>query len=112
MKKFLILISILVVSSNLMAQSVVNKRAKKSAPDLEFYDFKLGEVYIDGKFKFTVGIDGRPLNLEVVDAEPKRLFERNARKAIYKWKFKPKIVDGNAVEQPNMHYTMEFQLAE
>jgi len=64
------------------------------------------------RFKFTVSPDGSPKDVEVIDAKPKRVFERDARKAIYKWKFKPKVVDGKAVEQPNMRYTMEFKLAE
>lgn len=62
------------------------------------------------RFKFTVSPDGTPKDIEVIDAEPKRIFERDARKAIYKWKFKPKVVDGKAIEQPNMYYTLEFKL--
>lgn len=63
------------------------------------------------KFKFTISPDGTPLNVELVDAAPRRVFERDARRAIYKWKFKPKVVDGKAVEQHNMVYTMQFNLA-
>jgi len=62
------------------------------------------------KFRFTVAADGTPKNIEVVDAKPKRVFDRAARKAIHKWKFKPRIVDGKAVEQPNMTYTLDFRL--
>lgn len=64
------------------------------------------------KFEFTVSPDGSPKDIRVIDAKPKRIFERDARKAIYKWKFKPKVIDGKAVEQPNMRYTMEFKLGE
>jgi len=63
------------------------------------------------KFKFTVAPDGSPQDVELVDAQPRRIFERDARRAIYKWKFKPKVVDGKAVPQPNMFYTMQFKLA-
>jgi len=63
------------------------------------------------KFKFTISPDGSPKDVELVDAQPRRIFERDARRAIYKWKFKPKVVDGKAVEQHNMVYTMQFQLA-
>lgn len=63
------------------------------------------------KFKFTIAPDGSPINVELVDAQPRRIFERDARRAIYKWKFKPNVVDGKAVEQHNMIYTMQFQLA-
>jgi len=63
------------------------------------------------KFKFTIAPDGSPKNVELIDAQPRRIFERDARRAIYKWKFKPNVVDGKAVEQHNMVYTMQFQLA-
>ncbi|MBV1908695.1 MAG: energy transducer TonB [Kangiellaceae bacterium] len=63
------------------------------------------------KFKFTISPDGTPLNVELIDAQPRRVFERDARRAIYKWKFKPRVVDGKAVEQHNMVYTMQFNLA-
>ena len=63
------------------------------------------------KFKFTISPDGTPKDVELVDAQPRRVFERDARRAIYKWKFKPKVVDGKAMEQKNMVYTMQFQLA-
>ncbi len=63
------------------------------------------------KFTFTIAPDGSPKDIQVVDANPKRVFDRAARKAIYKWKFKPRIVDGKAVEQPNMTYTLEFKLS-
>jgi protein TonB len=63
------------------------------------------------KFKFTISPDGTPKDVELIDAQPRRIFERDARRAIYKWKFKPNVVDGKAIEQKNMIYTMQFQLA-
>jgi len=63
------------------------------------------------KFRFTISPDGTPKDVELIDAQPRRIFERDARRAIYKWKFKPNIVDGKAVEQRNMIYTMQFTLA-
>jgi len=62
------------------------------------------------RFEFTVDADGSPKDIRVIEANPKRVFERDARKAIYKWKFKPKVVDGKAVAQPGMRYTMEFKM--
>ncbi len=64
------------------------------------------------RFEFTVSTDGSPKDIRLLDSKPKRVFNRAAKKAIRKWKFKPKIVDGKAVEQPNMRYTMEFKLAQ
>lgn len=64
------------------------------------------------KFKFDISPDGSPKNVVVVGAKPKRVFERDARKVIYKWRFKPRVVEGKAVEQLGMRYTMEFRLSE
>jgi len=76
------------------------------------YPRKAATEGIEGwvRFRFTIAPDGSPKDVEVVDAKPKRIFERSARKAIYKWKFRPKVVDGKAVEQHNMLYTLEFKL--
>lgn len=49
--------------------------------------------------EFTINEDGTVSDPEVVDAEPRRMFERNALRAIYKWKFKPRIVDGSPVKR-------------
>jgi len=35
----------------------------------------------------------------VIEAEPARIFNREAIRAILKWKFKPRVVDGIAVER-------------
>ncbi len=63
------------------------------------------------KFKFNISPDGTPSDIQLIDAQPKRLFASSARKAIRKWKFKPNVVDGKAVVQLNMVYTMKFRLA-
>lgn len=62
------------------------------------------------KFKFTVGVDGSPKDIELVDAEPKHAFNHAAKKAISNWRFQPKKVNGKPVEQKGMVYTMVFQL--
>lgn len=64
------------------------------------------------RFKFTVKADGYAKDVEIVDSNPRRVFDREARRAIYKWRFKPRVVDGKAVDQPNMFYTLEFKLAQ
>jgi protein TonB len=47
--------------------------------------------------EFTILPDGTVENPVVTDSEPPRLFDRSARRAILRWKFKPRIVDGEAV---------------
>lgn len=54
---------------------------------------------IDGwvEIEFTIEPDGSVSDPKVVDSQPPRIFDRNALRAIYKWKFKPRVVDGRPV---------------
>ncbi len=48
---------------------------------------------------------------KVVDSKPPRIFDREAIRAILKWKFKPRVVDGQAVDRQATQ-TIEFSLEE
>lgn len=62
------------------------------------------------KLQFTINETGGVEDIEVIDADPKRVFDREARRALNKWKYKPKFVDGKAVKQPNMFVQLDFKL--
>ncbi len=62
------------------------------------------------KVEFTVTELGTVANVKVVDSKPRRLFDRAAKKAILKWKFKPRIVDGKPVPRRAVQ-VIEFKLA-
>ncbi|MFC1696317.1 energy transducer TonB [Pseudomonadota bacterium] len=49
--------------------------------------------------EFTITEVGTVKNPKVIDAKPPRIFNREAIRAILKWKFKPRVVDGVAVER-------------
>jgi protein TonB len=51
------------------------------------------------KVEFTITEVGTVKDPKVVDARPPRVFNREAIRAILKWKFKPRVVDGTAVER-------------
>jgi protein TonB len=59
---------------------------------------------------FTITKDGRVRNPKVVSAKPQNVFDKEALKAILKWKFKPKMVGGEAVERQATQ-EIEFKLA-
>ena len=60
---------------------------------------------------FTIDVQGRPTNVKVTDAKPRRMFEREAVKALKKWKYQPKVVDGKAIAQVGQTVKLEFTLA-
>ncbi|GLS83878.1 energy transducer TonB [Paraferrimonas haliotis] len=69
----------------------------------------------DGKegwvqLSFTINEVGGVEDVEVIAAEPRRLFDREAVRALKKWKYKPKIVDGKAMRQEGMTVQLDFTL--
>jgi len=61
--------------------------------------------------RFTIDPTGRPTDIAVVDANPKRMFEKEAIRALRKWNYQPKVVDGNALSQLGQTVRLEFKLA-
>ena len=61
------------------------------------------------RVRFTIAPDGSVLNPQVIAADPPRVFNREATRAILRWKFRPRIVDGVAVSR-EAEQTIEFTL--
>ncbi|HET6593779.1 MAG TPA: energy transducer TonB [Xanthomonadales bacterium] len=51
------------------------------------------------KVEFTITEVGTVKDPKIIDADPPRVFNREAIRAILKWKFKPRVIDGVAVER-------------
>jgi len=61
------------------------------------------------RVRFTITPDGSVMNPAVIASEPPRMFDREATRAILRWKFRPRIVDGQAVSR-EAEQTIEFQM--
>jgi protein TonB len=63
------------------------------------------------RVSFTVMEDGsvEPGSVKVIEAKPPRLFDSAAQRAVARWKFKPRIVDGHPVKRP-AEQTMNFNI--
>ena len=57
----------------------------------------------------TIGADGSVKDVRVIQSEPKRMFDRNVIRAVLKWKFKPRIINGVPVERKAIQM-LEFTL--
>jgi protein TonB len=61
------------------------------------------------KIEFIITAIGTVKDPRVVDSKPARVFNRAAVRAILKWKFKPRVIDGVAVDRPATQ-TIDFSL--
>ncbi|MEA5446741.1 energy transducer TonB [Gammaproteobacteria bacterium AB-CW1] len=61
------------------------------------------------KIQFTVGPDGSVEQPRVIESHPPRLFDQQAMRAIQRWRFRPRMVDGRPVEQTATQ-VIEFRL--
>jgi protein TonB len=57
---------------------------------------------------FTIMPDGHATDIVVVNSDPGKVFVKSARRAVYKWKFRPAYENGDAVVRKNMCYTVEY----
>ncbi|MDQ7049032.1 MAG: energy transducer TonB [Enterobacterales bacterium] len=53
---------------------------------------------------------GTTQNIRVVNAEPRGIFDREARRALKKWKYSPRVINERPVAQPGQQVTLEFHL--
>lgn len=65
------------------------------------------EGWVD--IEFTILEDGTVSDAVVTASQPRRLFDKAARRAIYRWKFKPRIVDG-VPQQRRASQRIEFKM--
>ncbi len=81
------------------AQSEANKPTlvSSAAPS---YPAEAVRKHTEGwvEVEFTVGVDGKVSAVSVVKAQPTRVFETEAVRAVKQWIFKPAMRDGQAVE--------------
>jgi protein TonB len=61
------------------------------------------------QLEVLVNADGSVRSAKVLDAKPRGIFEASAVQAVMRWKFKPKIKDGQPIEQKGAQ-KIEFNL--
>ncbi len=76
------------------------------------YPSKAQKRQIEGYIvmRFTIDETGRPKDIEVIEAEPNRMFEREAIRALRDWKYQPRVENGVPIEQFGQTVRMEFKL--
>lgn len=69
----------------------------------------------DGKegwviLSFTINEVGGVEEVKVIEAQPKRIFDKEAKRALKKWKYKPKVVDGKPQRRPGLRVQLDFTM--
>ena len=62
------------------------------------------------RLSFDVNELGEVNKVKVISSNPRRLFDQAAKRAVYKWKYRPKIVDGKAVKRTGLIIQLDFKL--
>jgi len=62
------------------------------------------------KLSFTINEYGGVADVNVIEAYPKDIFNKAAMRALVKWKYKPKIVNGIALKQTNLTVQIDFKM--
>ncbi len=76
------------------------------------YPPKAKQRRIEGwvEIEFTIGPAGTVDNPKVIGAHPPTVFERSALRAVRRWRYNAKIVDGVAVAQHGVRVRIRFKL--
>ncbi len=61
---------------------------------------------------FSIDKTGMPEDIEVVESQPARIFDREALRALKRWKYQPQIVNGVAVKRTGQTVKLEFRIKE
>jgi protein TonB len=59
---------------------------------------------------FTINEVGGVEDVEVLDSHPSKVFDREAKRAVRKWKFRPVIVDGVPQKKYGKEIKLDFKL--
>lgn len=78
------------------------------------YPTRAAQRGIEGwaQVSFTVTETGGVRDVFVVDAEPAGMFDQASIRAAERFRFQPRVVNGQPVEVPNVQYVFRYQLEE
>lgn len=62
------------------------------------------------RVRFAISRSGQVKNAMVVDSQPAVIFDEAALRAVRKWKYQPKVVDGRQVERHGLLVKLTFKL--
>jgi protein TonB len=76
------------------------------------YPINAAQKGIEGWVKLTFNINkrGEVTHIKVIDSTPKRVFDKAAKQALKKWKYRAKKENGVTMEQQNLMIQLDFTM--
>jgi protein TonB len=62
------------------------------------------------QLRFSVDATGSVTDIEVIAAQPQRVFEQEAIRALKRWKYQPSTLDGAAAARSGLQVQLDFNL--
>jgi len=62
------------------------------------------------RLRFTIDETGGVTDIEVTESQPRRVFDQEARRALARWRYAPKIVDGRPQRQEGLTVQLDFTM--
>lgn len=62
------------------------------------------------ELSFSIDTKGEVIDVMVINSEPKRIFDREAKRALKRWKYKPKVESGKAIVQSGLTVLLDFKM--
>ncbi len=59
---------------------------------------------------FDITETGAVENVNVLQSQPRRIFDSAAKRALRKWKYKPQVIDGKPTKRKNLKVQLDFKL--
>lgn len=62
------------------------------------------------RLRFTINETGGVTDIEVIESNPRRIFDQEARRALARWRYAPKVVDGVPQRQEGLTVQLDFTM--
>jgi protein TonB len=62
------------------------------------------------RLSFSINEVGGVEDISIIEAKPKRVFNRAAKRALKRWKYKPKVVEGKTIKQTGLTVQLDFSM--
>jgi len=61
--------------------------------------------------QFDIDKKGRPFNIQIIESKPNHIFDREALRAVHRWKYQPNMENGNTSVVTGQQTKVEFRIA-